>query len=154
MAITRRFVVMKDANTDTITYSEYEKLKGYNVKPKENLQLEDMINVNEMIIINPTLIKKLVAKKCNRTIDKIITMLTIVDESDEGDETPIHLVLDEIEKLKIMAKEKYQEYMEKQEYKLLTKKIEILEAEATLRLNIKRQNDYDEIETKTGKKGR
>jgi len=39
-------------------------------------------------------------------------------------------------------------------YKLLTKKIEILEAEATLRLNIKRQNDYDEIETKTGKKGR
>ena len=61
----KRFVVKKDAKTDVITYMEYEKLKGFSVKPKTNVTFEDMINVNEMILINPSLIEKLVSKKCS-----------------------------------------------------------------------------------------
>ena len=46
----RKFVVKKDAKTDVITYMEYEKLKGFSVKPKKNVSFEDMINVDEMKI--------------------------------------------------------------------------------------------------------
>lgn len=155
MAITRRFVVMKDAKTETITYSEYEKLKGYNVKPKDSLNIEDMINVNEMVIINPTLIEKLVDKKCKRTFDKILSMLSFIDEDDSDDEAPLHLVLDEVEKFYVLARKKYKDYMEKEEYKLLIKKIEILEKEVRLRLEAKRYNLSDEpLKEKRGKGGR
>ena len=35
MSEERKFVVKKDAKSDVITYMEYEKLKGFNVKPKK-----------------------------------------------------------------------------------------------------------------------
>lgn len=34
--MTKRFVVTKDENTQTITYKEYDSLKGYDFKPKIN----------------------------------------------------------------------------------------------------------------------
>ena len=85
MAISKRFVVKKEAKEETITYMEYEKLKGYNVKPKDSLKLEDMINVNEMIIINPSLIEKLVDKKCKRKFEKIIMMLSLIYDETSDD---------------------------------------------------------------------
>lgn len=151
MAKDIRFVVEKHAKEETITYMEYEKLKGYNVTPKNNLKFTDMINVNKMIIINPSLTKKLVDKKCNRTLEKIIKMLSYIYEDDSGDDAPIHLVLDEIAKFKSLIISKYKEYMEEEEYKLLLKKLEILETEVNLRI------DYIynyELEEKKGKKGR
>ncbi len=151
MAKDIRFVVEKHAKEDVITYMEYEKLKGYSVTPKNNLKFTDMINVNKMIIINPSLTKKLVDKKCNRTLEKIIKMLSYIYEDDSGDEAPLHLVLDEIAKFKALIIGKYKEYMKEEEYKLLLKKLEILETEVNLRL------DYIyniEVEEKKGKKGR
>ncbi len=151
MAISKRFVVKKEAKEETITYMEYEKLKGYNVKPKDSLKLEDMINVNEMIIINPSLIEKLVDKKCKRKFEKIIMMLSLIYDETSDDEAPIELVLDELEKFKTMLRKKYKEYLKHEVYKLYLKKIEILKAEAKLRLDFIRSNVYEE---KKGKKGR
>lgn len=150
MAISRRFVVKKEANEETITYMEYEKLKGFNVKPKSTLDLEDMINVNEMIVINPGLIEKLVSKKCKRRLEKIIMMLSVVYENDDADDGAIEMVLDEMEKFKTMLRKKYKEYLEKEEYKLYLKKIEILENEARIRLNEKRRN----LQEDKGRRGR
>lgn len=150
MAISRRFVVKKEANEETITYMEYEKLKGFNVKPKSTLDLEDMINVNEMIVINPGLIEKLVSKKCKRRLEKIIMMLSVVYENDDTDDGAIEMVLDEMEKFKTMLRKKYKEYLEKEEYKLYLKKIEILENEARIRLNEKRRN----LQEDKGRRGR
>lgn len=148
MPIKKRFVVTKDANTNTITYAEYEKLKGYNVKPKKELKIEDMINVNEMIIINPSLIDKLIDKKIKRSFEKILKMLNAIDEDEDGT-LPINLVLDEVEKLKVLAMQKYKKYMEEEKYELLMKKIKILEQE--VRLRQEREEIYTE---KKGKRGR
>lgn len=149
MAKDIRFVVEKHAKEDVVTYMEYEKLKGFNVTPKNNLKFTDMINVNKMIIINPSLTKKLVDKKCNRTLEKIIKMLSYIYEDDSGDDAPINLVLDEIAKFRSLIIGKYKEYMEEEEYKLLLKKLEILETEVNLRINY-----IYNIEEKKGKKGR
>ena len=150
MAISRRFVVKKEAHEETITYMEYEKLKGFNVKPKDSLEIEDMINVNEMIVINPGLIEKLVSKKCKRRLEKIIMMLSVVYEDESCDDGSIEMVLDELEKFKSMIRKKYKDYLKKEEYKLYLKKIEILESEARIRINEKRK----EIQEERGRRGR
>ena len=139
----KRFVVKKDAKSDVITYMEYEKLKGFNVKPKDSLNFEDMINVNEMIIINPTLIEKLIDKKCKRTLEKILTIMTIIDD-DSDDDTPFDLVLDELERFKSLVRGKYKEYMKQEKYKLVMKKIEIIEKELNLRKSIRVQEILEE----------
>lgn len=144
MSNERKFVIRKDAKTDVITYMEYEKLKGFNVKPKDNFNFEDMINVNEMIIINPTLIEKLIDKKCKRTLEKIIMMLSIIDEDDSDDSSNVDIVLDELERFKTLVTNKYEEFMEKEEYKMLLKKIDIIKKELELRKNVKYQFELNE----------
>lgn len=144
----KRFVVKKDAKSDVITYMEYEKLKGFNVKPKDSLNFEDMINVNEMIIINPTLIEKLIDKKCKRTLEKILTIMTIIDD-DSDDDTPFDLVLDELERFKSLVRGKYKEYMEQEKYKLVMKKIEIIEKELNLRKSVRVQEILEEESRKS-----
>ena len=125
----KRFVVKKDAKTDVITYMEYEKLKGFSVKPKTNVTFEDMINVNEMILINPSLIEKLVSKKCSRTFDKIVKMLSVVSDDEDDSDPGYMLILDEIERFKNLLVSKYQKYMDEKEYELNLKKLELLKQE-------------------------
>lgn len=133
----KRFVVKKDAKTDVITYMEYEKLKGFSVKPKNQDSFEDMINVNEMILINPSLIEKLIAKKCNRTFDKILKMLSVVSSDDDDDtDSGYMLILDEIERFKNILSNKYKHYMEEKEYEMTIKKLELLEQEVESRKKV------------------
>ena len=139
----RRFVVKKDAKTEVITYMEYEKLKGFNVKPKDNLNFEDMINVNEMIIINPSLIEKLIDKKCKRTLEKILTFMSVVGEGDDEDGS-CDLILDEVERFKTLVMNKYKDYMEEEKFKVLLKKIEIIEKEIKLRKSVRVQDELIE----------
>lgn len=148
----RKFVVKKDAVSDVITYMEYEKLKGFNVKPKDNMHFDDMINVNEMVIINPTLIEKLVSKKCKRTMEKIITMTSVIDSADEDDSDSFFgLILDEVARFKALLMNKYVDYMEKEEYKLLMKKLEIIEKEVKLRKSVMLQDYMDVKKSKSSR---
>lgn len=130
----KRFVIKKDVKTDVITYMEYEKLKGFSVKPKSDVSFEDMINVNEMILINPSLIEKLISKKCSRLFDKIIKMLSIVSDEDD-DDSGYMLILDEIERFKNLLISKYKDYMDEKEFELNVKKLDILKQEVETRKN-------------------
>ena len=125
----KRFVVKKDAKTDVITYMEYEKLKGFSVKPKSDVSFEDMINVNEMILINPSLIEKLISKKCTKSFDKILKMLSIVSDDEDDEDSGYLLILDEIARFKNLLVNKYKFYMEEKAYELNIKKLELLEQE-------------------------
>lgn len=135
MSRNKKFVVKKDSQTDTITYMEYENRKGFRVKPKNKVNIVDMINVNEMVIINPSLIEKLIDKKADRTLNKFFMMLSVIDEDDD-DDTGCMLILDEIARFKDLVMTKYINYMKKEKYKILLQKIEIIEEE------VKRRTDY------------
>ena len=53
------YLVVKEKNKKTITYFEYNKLNGFNMtSKKKNIKLKDAINVNKMIIINPSFVEK------------------------------------------------------------------------------------------------
>lgn len=131
--MTKRFVVTKDEITQTITYKEYNNFKGYDVKPKNKLSKEDIINVDEMVIINPSLIEKLISKKCKKTLERILKFISFIYDDDETGEESVELALNEIAKFKELLDTKYKEYMKEKEYKLMIKKLEILENEVKLR---------------------
>ncbi len=129
----KKFIITKNAKTDQITYMEYEKIKGLNFNPKKNLKFEDMINVNQMIIINPSFIEKIIDRKCKKKLESILKMLSIIFENDDESGEALDIALDELEKFKSIVRNKYAEYMDKKKYDLLIKKIEILESEIKLR---------------------
>lgn len=148
MSFNKRFVIKKDERTDVITYMEYEKREGFTVKPKKNISFEDMINVSEMIIVNPSLIEKLILKKCNKSLIKIMNMLSIVSEDDD-DDTGYAIVLDEISRLQSLLNNKYKKYLEEKDYELMEKKVLLIKQE----VEIRRQRALD-FEYETNKKGK
>ena len=93
-----------------------------------------MINVDEMILINPSLIEKLISKKCTKTFDRILKMISVVSD-DEDDDTGYSLILDEIARFKNLLMSKYKDYMEEKEYELSLKKLKLLKEEVEHRKN-------------------
>ena len=147
MPINQRFLIVKEKNSKEIKYFFYEKKTAYDIKP--NAKIKDAINVNKMILINPSLIQKMVDKKLTKKFNQLIQLLTVVYENNGDDETGsgYREVLDEISKLRIEANNKYRNYMEEQKFDLLMKQLGILEYETRLRLQILYeyyQNAYEE----------
>jgi len=59
MGVSKRFIVTKKQMEGAITYLEYERIHGVSFKPKKS-EFDDMINVSKVVVINPSLIEKLV----------------------------------------------------------------------------------------------
>ena len=146
MSINKRYIVKKDENDSSVTYMEYEKREGLKMKPKNKISFEDMINVNEIVIINSSLIKKLITKKYNKNLKRILDMSMIVPSDD--DDTSSAVILGEIDRLESLLMSKYQKYLEESEYDIMLKKLEIIkmEIEARTRKNL---DDYYEYRSKS-----
>lgn len=138
MAINQRFLIVKEKNSKEIKYFDYDKLDGYNLRAKENAHFDDAIDISRMIIINPTFIEKIATKKLNAKFDKLINMMSVVCDMDEEDESGegYRIALDEANKLKMELLNKYKKYLEEEKLELMLKKIEILEDELKLRLDV------------------
>lgn len=152
MAITNRFLVVKEKNSKEIKYFDYDKLDGYNLQAKKDLHFLDAIDVNRIIIINPSFIEKIATRKINAKFDRLINMIQVVidvgdeDESGEG----YRIALDEAEKLRMELWNKYRKYLSEEKISLWTKKIEILEDELKLRLNVLMNTLYEKEELNRG----
>ena len=149
----KRYVIKKDEKTNVITYMEYEKREGLRVKPKNKISFDDMINVNEMIVINPSLIKKLINKKTSKNFSKILKMLSVV-EDDTDDGSGYMLILDEITRLRNLIINKYKKYLAEKEYEVLLKKLEILKQEVEIRQKNILEDIYNYSESKKNKSSR
>ena len=153
-----RYLIVKEKNKKEVMYLEYDKLNGYNITSKnKNLKLKDAINVNKMVIINPTFIEKLINKKINSKIKKLVDLISIIYESDDDDPAgSLMQALNEVEKFKREILNKYLNYMTKEQIDLLEKKINILETEVMnhayklneQRISLYNNEDYEEYEPK------
>lgn len=155
MSINQRFLIVKEKNSKEIKYFDYDKLDGYNLRAKENVHFNDAIDINRMIIINPSFIEKIATKKLNAKFDKLINMMSYVCDMDEEDETGegYRIVLNEANKLKMELFNKYKKYLAEEKLELMLKKIEILEGELKLRLDAL-YNSLEEMEKLEQNKGR
>ena len=146
----QKFLVVKNKDTKEIKYFEYDKVKGYNIKPKNSVKFEDAINVDRMILINPSLIEKMVDKKVKRKFNYLINMMSIVCDADDENGDGLELALNEAEKFRNELCNKYRKYIADEKFELLEKKIAILEDELRLRLKYLFLNK-EEIYNKEGK---
>ena len=138
MAVTSRFLIVKEKNSKDIKYFDYNKLDGYNLTTKKDVHFADAIDVNRVIIINPTFIDKIATRKINSKFNKLINMMQIVCEVGDEDESGegYRIALDEAEKLKMELWNKYKKFISEERLELMIKKIEILEDELKLRLTL------------------
>ena len=148
MGSEQRFLVIKNKDEKTIKYFEYDKIKGYNIKPKNNVKFVDAINVNKMILINPSLIEKMIDKKTKRRLNYLINLMSTIFDSDDETGDGLYLALDEVEKFRREVINKYRAYISEEKMNLLLKKIAILEDELNLRI---KYISYDYEMEKEGK---
>ncbi len=135
--IDKRYLVVKEKNDPTVTYFEYDKMEGYDLSPKKNIKIKDAINVNKVVIINPSLMSKVASKKLNMKFRKLLEFITVIfEENEEGEDAgdAYRQGLNEISKLRLEARVKYRKYMEEEAYLLVEKKLDILEQELKTRL--------------------
>lgn len=138
MAVMSRFYIVKNEDEKKTKAFDGGKIEGYHLTTKGNVHFSDGVDITRIIITNPNFIDKVATKKINNKFEKLINMMQIVCEVGDDDETGegYRIALNEAEKLKMELWNKYKKFISEQRLKLMIKKIEILEDELKLRLNI------------------
>lgn len=130
----KKYFIIKNKNDKAITYFEYDKLDGYNLSPKKGIKIEDAINVNKVVIINPSLAGKVAKKKIDLKFRKLLQILNIIFESDDETGSAYREGLNEVSKLRLEFITKYKKYLEEEETIFFEKKLNLLEEELKTRL--------------------
>lgn len=118
------YFVSKDKKSGEVVYLEYNK-DGYNVKPKT--QKDGAIEVNKIVFVSPSLTEKLLKKKINSKISKLLLELnTTYDDEEDGGTTRFRNKYLEAEKLRLMIMNTYQKYLGKSYVALTIKKMQII----------------------------
>lgn len=121
------YYISKDNKTGEVIYLEYDK-NGYKVTPKK--KKKDAIEVNKIIFVSPTLTEKLIKKKIDRKIEKLLYELNRIDinneDADSGNTTMIRNMLEECERLRISIINNYKKYLGNSYSTLTLKKMQII----------------------------
>lgn len=119
------YFISKDNKTGEIVYLEYDKESCYKVMPKT--KKKGAIEVNKIVFVSPSLTEKLIKKKIDHKISKLLLELnTFYDDEDDGGVARFRNQFMEAEKLKLNIINKYQNYLGKSYYSLTLKKIELI----------------------------
>lgn len=133
-----KYLIVKDDKSKEVTFFDYNKIDGYNLTAKKKLKFVDSIEINNMVVIKKSFIDKIVNKKISTKFDRLINMIQIVCDNEEDDETGegYRIALNEAEKFKMELWNKYKKFISEEKLDLMLKKIDILEDELKLRLNV------------------
>ncbi len=146
-----KYYIVKDKTDNSISYFEYDKMNGYDITPKSNVKIKDAVNVNKMIIINPTMINKMVMKKLNKRFENLLRLLSIIFQNDDETGETYREALNEITKLRQEIINKYRKYMETKDEEVFMKKLDILENELKVRIDYVLEKAYEQEYTKEGR---
>lgn len=150
----KKYLIIKEKNDPAITYFEYDKMQGYDLAPKQNVKIKDAINVSKVVIINPSLMNKVAKKKVDLKFRRLLQLVSVIFEDDDETGSSYREGLNEIQKLRQEARNRYFKYMEEEEIKMIEKKLDILEQELKMRLFYLQQSyqySYDDEYSKEGK---
>ena len=120
----KNFYLKKDSKSGQITYMEFDRIKGYNITPKSDIY--DGIKVDKIVFINPSLSEKIVKKKINIKIRKLLKILNEIDEDGSSDNGTIRETLMEAERLKLNIIKNYCKYLGVNYQSLTLRKVQII----------------------------
>ena len=102
------YYLTRQPKTGEIIYINYDKYKGYNITPKNNISY-DGVRVNKMIIVKPSMIEKVLKRKIKNRLDLYLkTIVEIMDEDESGTSSGVREALNELTRLKNIIKYKYE----------------------------------------------
>ena len=121
------YFVSKDNKSGEIVYLEYDK-NGYKVTPKKNKK--DAIMVNKIVFVSPSLTEKLLKKKIEHKITKLLYDLNSIntddEDSDDSNTTLVRNKLLEAERLRLNIINNYKRYLGNSYCTLTLKKMQII----------------------------
>lgn len=118
----RNYFINKDSKTGEIVYLEYDK-NGYSVSPKT--KKKDDIEVNKIVFVSPELTSKLLKKKIDIKINKLLNEYNTIDDDDDDSDDGSRLrdKINEAERLRITILNEYGKYLSDAYVKLTLKKL-------------------------------
>ena len=123
----KQYLISKEKYNGEIVYVNYDKLKGYKFTPKNNFPY-DGIKVNEMIIIKPSFVEKVINIKIKNRLDFYLKLIIEnLDGADDSDDT--RKALGDLERYKKVINERYSIYLDDKYMELLNKKMDVIERE-------------------------
>ena len=127
------YLIIKDKNKKETIYFECDKLEGYELI-KNKRKIINGVNINNMVIINDSLIEKVINKKVDRKFKALLELIASVCEGDEDPSSAMMYALNEVEKFKRFIINQYASYMNKKQLEKLDKKVKLVENEMKMRL--------------------
>ena len=118
------YYVTKNKKTREAVFLEYEKMDGYQVNPK--VREKDAIEVDKIVFVNPEFSEKIIRKKIDKKIEKLLQQLKLIEEDNEGGEDAIKKSLMDAEKLRLQIINNYVKYLGHTYESLTIKKIQII----------------------------
>lgn len=113
------YCVIKEEKPKAITILKSNLVKGYTLKGKDNNG-----EINKIVIVKPTLIKKIAMKNINKKINVLTYRMNVALAEDDDDST--NRVLGEAEMLKSMIISAYSTYLGKEDIDKIIKNINVL----------------------------
>ncbi len=127
----RYYVCDKDNkdNKDLIYgYLDFHELeKGFKFKPQNKISY-DGVEISNLVLVKPALIKKVLKKKTKKKLDAYIAyLMAMLNDSDDDDEGSLALIIDDIDRYKNMIINKYSKFLDKAYIRSLLKKVTVIE---------------------------
>ena len=117
------YYISKDEKSGEVVYLEYNN-KGYSVKPKA--KKKDAIEVNKIVFVSPDLTKKLLKKKINNKVVKLMKELKTIDDNDDDGAVRVRNNLIDAERLKLNVLNSYAMYLGESYTNLTLKKLQVI----------------------------
>ena len=116
------YFVERNHETDEVVYLEYDKIDGYEITPKT--KMEDAISVKKVVFASPSLSSKIIKKKINNIIAKLLEFIENIDDGTDGESIRENLM--KAEKLRVSIITKYIKYLGNNYSSLTIKKLELM----------------------------
>lgn len=124
----RNYKLHKNKDTKNLLNFEQKKMDGFEFTPKHTEEYMGM-EVNKMVVINPSFVEKVLKKKVKRKLDLYLQFIINVIDDEDTDPSNLRYVLDDLERYRRTIINKYQHYLDEKYINLLLKKIELLNNE-------------------------
>lgn len=141
----QHYYIYKKGNEKSIVCLDYDKIPGYRFTPKNQVEY-DGIKVNKLIVINPTMIEKVLKRKIKNKLDLYLKLIMNFIEGDDSSSGSYREALDDLSKYKSIVINKYQKYLDEKYLNLLMKKIDYLEYELNRKKILLEENYEEELE--------
>ncbi len=152
------FLVKDKKKQKELIITDYQPIEGFHVKPRNRINY-DGIMVNQMVIIKPAFIQKVLKRKTQRKLDMYLQFIIgMLDNDEDSDGETLHSALNDLSRYRSIVNGNYRRFLDEKYITLLLKKMELLEQEIKKRLFKIEMQQYkkntDTVEEEKAKKSR